>query len=74
MNIRIMVSCDVALHSLIDIHHHFERTCREDGTHQVAPTMVPVYPVTWRDTPDGKWVSSLHMERKVSWIMHIIIV
>jgi hypothetical protein len=74
MNIMIMVFCDVTLHSLIDSHHHFERTCREDGRHQVSPTMVPVYPMTWHDNPDGKWIINLHVERKVSWIIHIITV
>jgi len=59
---------------LIDNDHRFERTCREDGRHQVAPAVIPVYPMTWHDTPDGKWISSLHVERKVSWIIQVITV
>jgi hypothetical protein len=70
--IRIMVFCDVTLRSLIDSHHHSGRTCREDGGHQVS--LYHWYLSTkWHGItpPDGKRISSLHIERRVSWV-HII--
>ena len=41
------------------------------GGNKLTPTVVPVYPMTWHYTPDGKRISSLHVERKVSWIILI---